>query len=243
MSPVPLCRRVAWSVAALVVVVVIAVGFGFWRAGYRAYDIHTGSMAPALVPGDLVVDRPAADGLHPGEIITFQHSAGPDLVTHRITSITGGVIRTKGDANRTADVWDIAPDMVHGSVLWRLPKMGYVAVYVQQPLGLVSIFTVSAGLILLWQLFFPSTPAGGSPVPAATGNRHRRTPRPVPAAGTRWRTTDPVEASTEAGPAARARHARPSGGTRHIAPAPAVADPVPDPASTGRHFSGGRAPA
>ena len=88
---------------------VVAVGFGFWHSGYRAYVIHTGSMESTLMPGDLIIDRPVTGELQPGEIITFRHSAGPDLVTHRITDITAAGIHTKGDANRSADVWLINP--------------------------------------------------------------------------------------------------------------------------------------
>ena len=36
--------------------------------------------------------------------------AAPDVVTHRVVEVTaGGIIHTKGDANATADVWDIRP--------------------------------------------------------------------------------------------------------------------------------------
>lgn len=148
-------RRVVWAFVALVFLGLVAVGVAGWQQGYRAYVIHTGSMNPTLVPGDLIIDRPAATHhLQPGDIITFRHSAGPDLVTHRITSVAATGIHTKGDGNRTADVWTIAPHMVRGVEQTRLPLMGYLAVYFKQPTGLASLGTSFIGLYLLWRLFF-----------------------------------------------------------------------------------------
>lgn len=149
-------RRVVWASVVLVFVGLIAVGFAGWQQGYRAYVIHTGSMTPTLVPGDLIIDQPAAGHrLQPGDVVTFRHSAGPDLVTHRITSVADAGIHTKGDGNRTADVWTISPHMVRGVEQVRLPGLGYVAVYLKQPTGIASLATSFIGLFLLWRLFFP----------------------------------------------------------------------------------------
>lgn len=155
-------RWIGWGLLAVIVLGIAGTGYGFWRAGYRAYIIHTGSMSPTLVPGDLIIDRPPSDGYHPGDIITFRHSAGPDLVTHRMVDFTNGSIHTKGDANRTADVWDIPPSYVEGVVDFRLPGFGYAVVFLRQPTGFASIVVALVGLILLWRLFFPEEeqPAG-----------------------------------------------------------------------------------
>nr|WP_255498009.1 signal peptidase I [Nakamurella sp. PAMC28650] len=148
-------RRVGWAVFAILFVGMLGVGFGFWHSGYRVYVIHTGSMQPAANPGDLIIDRPASGDYHPGEVITFRHSAGPDLVTHRITDITGGAIHTKGDANASPDAWTIPPALVQGSVRWKVTGLGFVAVFLQQPAGFAALFTVTIGLMLLWKLWFP----------------------------------------------------------------------------------------
>lgn len=94
--------------------------------------VLTGSMEPALAPGDLVVVRPApADEIRVGEVITFQPvSDDPTLVTHRVTGLTTeptGVtgFTTQGDANGAADD-PIAADQVKGRVVYSVPWIGHV---------------------------------------------------------------------------------------------------------------------
>ena len=161
------------------VLATVAAGVGVLaHDGYRIYVVHTGSMIPAYNPGDVVIDEPAG-ALRPGEVITFLHSGlSSDLVTHRITDLQDGVIHTKGDANRTADVWDIRPDQVQGVVIGSVPRAGYVLVYLKSPIGIASVVTAILGLFLLYALFFPSPrpPTVRVPEPrhaVRTGGRHR----------------------------------------------------------------------
>jgi len=152
-------RRIALGVATLVIVATAAVLITAWHQGYRVYVVHTGSMAPTLNPGDAVLDRPAPHTVRPGEIVTFAVHSGPDsVVTHRVASYDGTVVKTKGDANRSVDPWSLHLSQVVGSALTRLPLAGYVLVYLQHPQGIASVLTVTLGLILLWQLFFPAAP-------------------------------------------------------------------------------------
>lgn len=161
-------RRLLWVTLALALIGVATAGGVLWKQGYRIYVIHTGSMTPTYRPGDVVIDRPAQKHYRPGEVITFRHSAfTTDLVTHRITRITAaGLIHTKGDANPTADVWEIRPDQVQGSTIVGVPRLGYLLIYLKQPAGVASIATGIFGLVLLWTLFFPPEPA---PEPAEPG--------------------------------------------------------------------------
>lgn len=152
-------RHVAFGLATLLALAVIGTASALYAQGYRAYVVHTGSMSPTYRPGSLVIDRPASGHYHRGEVITFRHEQGSDdLVTHRIVGVTPAGIHTKGDANRTPDVWTIPTDQVQGSVLAGLPFMGYLMVYLQQPRGDASVATVSFALVLLWGLFFAPRP-------------------------------------------------------------------------------------
>lgn len=151
-------HRIVWGLLVLAFLGLAGTIGGYYAAGYRAYIIHTGSMSPELVSGDLIIDRPAKDGYDVGDVITFRHGPTTDLVTHRITQITTDGIHTKGDANRTADVWTIPRSYVQGVVSWRLSGVGFAVAFLQQPTGIASIVIGIIGLILLWQLFFPATP-------------------------------------------------------------------------------------
>jgi signal peptidase len=163
-------KRVVLGISALLLASVVATGFVLWHKGYRAYVIHTGSMVPTDNPGDLVIDK-AADRsqLHAGDVITFRHDLTPDVVTHRIKWFKHGVIKTKGDANRTPDAWFIRPNEVEGTVATTVPKLGYVVVYFQQTTGIASAMTAVLSLIFLWGLFFPASVAELTPVDGLRG--------------------------------------------------------------------------
>lgn len=131
-------------------------GIQAWQSGYRLYIVQTGSMTPALMAGDVVLDGPAKGPYLAGQIITFRHSdRTTDLVTHRVTELKNGKIHTKGDANRTADVWDIRPNQVQGVVAERLPRLGYLFVFLRQPSGIASLVTGGLALMLLWEILIP----------------------------------------------------------------------------------------
>ena len=145
-----------------------------WHEGCRLYVVHTGSMAPTLNPGDAVLDRPVQSSVTVGEVITFGVHTGPDsVVTHRVYSVEASGIKTKGDANRTADPWTVQQPDVVGSKLVTLPYAGFLLVYLQHPQGIASVLTTAIALILLWQLFFPAASSGSEPeVPRKS--RHKR---------------------------------------------------------------------
>lgn len=95
--------------------------------------VLTGSMEPAISPGDLVVVQPTdPDELRVGDVVTVQPVSGdPTLVTHRVTQVHRGGdgsvngLLTQGDANNVADE-RIVPDQVMGRVLYTVPLVGHV---------------------------------------------------------------------------------------------------------------------
>jgi signal peptidase len=158
-------RRWCGVVAALLLAATVGAFALTWHQGYRAYIVHTGSMAPTFPSGDLVIDRGGASYAR-GDVITFEHGAGPgDLVTHRITRITARGIETKGDANATGDAWTIRPDQVHGVLVTSLPNLGYAAYFLQVRAGVGALMCCALALLLLWGLFFPGQP---EPAPQRT---------------------------------------------------------------------------
>lgn len=121
--------------------------------------VLTGSMQPVLRPGDLVVVKPvAADSLRPGDVVTFQPvSNDPTVITHRIVSrsvTNAGVsgFTTRGDANGVDDE-PIKADQVRGKVLYSLPKVGFIAKFIQSDRDTiitgVGVFLVGLSAVLI----------------------------------------------------------------------------------------------
>lgn len=149
--------RTVLGLVALVLAALATVAAVGWHQGYRLYVVHTGSMSPALRPGDAVLTAPAPSTVHPGEIVTFTVRSGPDsVVTHRVVSVAGGLVRTQGDANTSPDPWTLHESQVVGAASAILPHAGYLLVYLKQPAGLASLVLLLIGLVLLWQMFFPA---------------------------------------------------------------------------------------
>lgn len=94
-------------------------------AGWEASAVMSGSMAPAIQPGDLVAFKPyRGPVLAPGTIVSFEDPARPGTVTtHRIVEVRDdGSYVTKGDANPTADSTPVTPEMIRGVARMVYPK-------------------------------------------------------------------------------------------------------------------------
>lgn len=96
--------------------------------------VLTGSMEPALRPGDIVVVVPQ-EVYRVGDVVTFQPEAGdPTLITHRIIAVTnsgyGATFTTQGDANGAPDD-PIVPAQIMGRVAYRVPFVGHAVTFVQ----------------------------------------------------------------------------------------------------------------
>lgn len=90
--------------------------------------------------GDLIfVGRAEPKELAVGDVIAYM--SGQTTVTHRITAIDssadGLLFTTKGDANNAEDTEQVAQDQLVGIFLWRIPRLGDFALFLQQPLGML----------------------------------------------------------------------------------------------------------
>ena len=71
---------------------------------YTPVVVLSGSMEPTFKVGSVIYYKPIPlEQLKAGDVITFEMKQGT-LVSHRIVSIDGNLIETKGDANEIADV-------------------------------------------------------------------------------------------------------------------------------------------
>ena len=82
--------------------------------GWQSVVITSGSMAPSIKTGDVVVAVSSdGQGLAPGTVIVINDPAQSGLTTHRIIAVNpDGSYRTQGDANSTADSTPVEPEHV-----------------------------------------------------------------------------------------------------------------------------------
>ncbi|WP_026315995.1 signal peptidase I [Actinokineospora enzanensis] len=152
---------------------------------WQPYVVLSGSMAPAIRPGDVViVGSLLTEHPVPGAVIAFPDPAEPDrTLLHRVARVDElGNLITKGDANPVADSTPVDPETVHGQGRLRVPWVGlpmywlHSGNYLALILGLVGLVALAA-LARLRRRDGPppSSPDPPPPPPPRTG-RHRKRP-------------------------------------------------------------------
>lgn len=131
---------------AMLLVAVVAAGAN----GLRVRVEQTGSMAPALQPGDLVlVKQTAVDAIRIGDVIGVRTPAG-QVIVHRVKRIDGlgGSLRvtTQGDANPTSEGWTIPRGSEVALVRGSVPAVGGAVDAVKGPYAALAVLI--AGLLL-----------------------------------------------------------------------------------------------
>ncbi|HEV2814467.1 MAG TPA: signal peptidase I [Solirubrobacteraceae bacterium] len=126
--------------------------------GVTPLTVLTGSMEPALTPGDVVLSKSLAPlDVRPGDVVSFHDpSRGGELVTHRVESMrrTGSQVRfvTKGDANDVSETWAVAVDGRIGRTAMSVPKVGHVLHWAGSREGKLALIALPAGLLVLLEL-------------------------------------------------------------------------------------------
>ena len=151
-----------WISGVLVgIVVLLAIALvGVRLIGLEPYVVLSGSMEPTYHVGSLIYVKDVDPyELESGDVITFMLDEDT-VATHRIVEVVpdendSTVVRfkTKGDANDAEDGSLVHYKNVIGSPVFTIPKMGYVANYIQNPPG--TYIAISAGAILLLLVFLP----------------------------------------------------------------------------------------
>ena len=106
----------------------------------HSFVILSGSMEPALSPGDVVLVSESAS-VQVGDVITFD-TGDTVPVTHRIIGVEDGRYVTKGDANGNADGTSVPPANVLGRVVLTVPLVGYVILWANTPVGQILLVVV-----------------------------------------------------------------------------------------------------
>jgi len=135
-----------WLLAALLGLVVIALGLVHFLPGWDLYVVKSDSMTPTFAARDLVVTRPV-EQVRVGDIVTFRR--GNEVVTHRVFSIEGESLVMKGDANTTVDPQPVAFSHVDGGYLVKVPYAGYVTEFISTKRGWFLAIVLPAAILVL----------------------------------------------------------------------------------------------
>ncbi|WP_066953448.1 signal peptidase I [Streptomyces lushanensis] len=96
--------------------------------GWTAGVVQSGSMRPALMPGDVVLYQPPPPDRTPavGQIVLGQDPTRPHrLLTHRVHQVlSNNDLITKGDANSSADSTPMRRSALKGVAQLRVPWIG-----------------------------------------------------------------------------------------------------------------------
>lgn len=145
-------------VALVVVLAVLLVGARL--VGFQVFTVLSGSMEPTYHTGSLIYVKDVDyKEIEAGQVITFMLDEDT-VATHRVVEVvpdeTDATVlryRTKGDANDAEDGSLVHYKNVLGSPVFSIPKLGYLANFIQNPPGMY--IAISAGAILLLLVFLP----------------------------------------------------------------------------------------
>ena len=161
-------RVSAWTVlnvAAILLLIAVVVPFAIYAVpqavgGSQSYVVLSGSMEPAMSPGDaIIVEDVEAGQIRDGDVITFTRESETRPTTHRVESVIEQgderLFVTKGDANEDADQQEVSASQIEGRVmtvggyLFVIPYIGYVLEFAQTQAGFVLLFVLPIALFLL----------------------------------------------------------------------------------------------
>ena len=149
-----------------IILVIAAAGIAYVAIPYfgnQALIVRSGSMAPAIDVGSIVVARknngqfasPLANPLYKvGDIIAFRSEKNSKtIITHRVTSIeaseNGLFYKTKGDGNDNVDSWQVSPGNVLGKVYFTLPYAGRLLAFAKSDIGFPSLIIFPAVFVAI----------------------------------------------------------------------------------------------
>lgn len=157
------------STLILIVLIIALVLFTIPRLfGIKMYNVRSGSMRPEYEIGDIVYVFPIKDkdgkNIKERDVITYMLSQDT-IVTHRVIRIerdneTQGLedrerylYYTKGDYNNAEDGTPQYFRNVLGVVKFKIPKVGVLLQFIQEPRGMIITITVLLAIILLTVIF------------------------------------------------------------------------------------------
>jgi len=133
-------------VCLLLVIPILIYGFPFLVGADSSYTVMSGSMSPALSPGDLVIVK-GEEPINIGDVVTVK--SGEFTYTHRVMErLEGDRFRLKGDANEDPDANLVEASQIIGKVVLIFPFS-----HLYTPYGFASALLVPAALIIGKQVY------------------------------------------------------------------------------------------
>jgi len=130
-----------------------------WPISGRFGVVQSGSMEPSIPIGSLLWLSARASYNH-SDVIAFTHPNAAQsssetnntpqtkiIALHRITEVRGYNYFTKGDANQSADPWQVSRAQIIGAVSYQVPYLGYVISWLQTANGIVVSLVLPGGII------------------------------------------------------------------------------------------------
>ncbi|OYT55851.1 MAG: signal peptidase I [Desulfurococcales archaeon ex4484_217_2] len=112
------------------VIILLLLFSGFF--GVKPYVVVSGSMEPTLNIGDIVfIGKTSFNDVKVSDIVAYYD--GNNIVIHRVVEIKNDdgkvLLKLKGDANDNIDPIDVTKELFIGSVVFKVPKLGLVPIY------------------------------------------------------------------------------------------------------------------
>ena len=125
--------------------------------GVAPMIVESGSMQPTILVNDMIFTKKVDPAeLKVDDVIAFQPIGKIEPVTHRIIEVYeengAKMFRTQGDDNNTPDQDPVHQRQVVGVYFKRLAGVGKLALFLQQPIGMVIFVAVPLALFLLYDL-------------------------------------------------------------------------------------------
>lgn len=121
--------------------------------GIRIFLVESGSMRPTIPVGAVVLSH-ETDLIKAGDIVTFRRQIGDaSFVTHRVKEVRDGMMFTQGDANNARDDGYVLRNQVLGKVIFVLPYLGYLLIFIKTLPGTFIFIGIPAIFIIFEELW------------------------------------------------------------------------------------------
>ena len=129
-------------VCLLLVIPIIVYSYPTLLGADSSYTVMSGSMSPALNPGDLIIVKKVdLEEIDIGDMVTVKPKEF--IYTHRVVEKINGKLRLKGDANEDPDPNLVEPSQIIGKVILVFPFS-----HLYTPYGFISALVLPASLII-----------------------------------------------------------------------------------------------